>query len=430
MPLIVQKYGGTSLGSAERIRAVARLVVEGRRRGDDIVVVVSAMGHTTDELLERACEVIGKESVANDHPRELDMLLTAGERISMALLAIAIREQGEEALSFTGSQAAIITDEVHTAARIEEVRGGRVREELERGNVVIVAGFQGVSRSREITTLGRGGSDTTAVALAAALEADRCEIYTDVDGVYTADPRRVPDARVIPELSYEEMLELASAGAQVMHTRAVEIAGKFGVDIRVLSSFTDVADSGANGRGGTGGTLITRTPKRMEDLILTGIASSAEQAKIVLRRLPAGWATATEVLTLLAEEGVSVDLISETQDVGGRVQLQLTVTEETLPEALRVCEAAMARLGGEGVESQVGLTRIALIGSGMHDRPGVYARTFRALLEANAEVHALSTSSISITVVIGSEREEEALRKLHSAFELEMEQAARGATCT
>ncbi len=429
MPLIVQKYGGTSLGSPERIRAVARRVARARRCGDQLVVVVSAMGHTTDELMTRAAEVIGHDGVASSHPRELDMLLTAGERISMALLAIAIREEGEEALSFTGSQAAIITDAVHTDARIEEVRAERVSEELERGTVVIVAGFQGVSRSREITTLGRGGSDTTAVALAAALNADRCEIYTDVDGVYTADPRRVPDARVIPELSYDEMLELASAGAQVMHTRAVEIAGKFGIAVRVLSSFTEAPDDEADSSCVTRGSLITRTPHRMEDLVLTGIASSEGQAKIVLRRLPSGLTTATEVLALLAEAGVSVDLISQTQDAGGRVQLQLTITEEAIPEALRVCESAMDRLGGEGVESQTGLTRIALVGSGMHNRPGVYARTFRALLDSGAEVHAISTSSISITVVIDSEREDQALQSLHRAFALEMEEASRSASC-
>ena len=413
MALVVQKYGGTSVGSPERIRAVARRVAETRRAGHDVVAVVSAMGDTTDDLLSLAADVTGRERAGGEHPREMDMLLTSGERISMALVAMAIREQGEEALSFTGSQAAIITDETHTAARIVQVRADRVREELARGRVVIVAGFQGVSRAKEITTLGRGGSDTTAVALAAALRADRCEIYTDVDGVFTADPRRVPDARIIPEISHAEMLEMASSGAQVMHARAVEIAGRFGVDIRVLSSFNDAPSEGR-------GTLITRNPGRMEELVLTGIASSRGQAKMVLRSLPPGMRTATEVLAALAEGGVSVDMISECTEADGRVQIQVTVAEDALERGRAVAAEASARLGGGGVETQGGMSRIALVGSGMHGRPGVYARAFRALLEAGAEVHAVSTSSISITLLVDGACEDAALRALHGTFALEM----------
>ncbi|HEX2092085.1 MAG TPA: aspartate kinase [Longimicrobiaceae bacterium] len=414
--LIVQKYGGTSVGTPERIRAVARRVVAVRRRGDDVVVVASAMGHTTDELLTLAERVTGRDAPGREHPRELDMLLSAGERISMALLAMAIREQGEEALSFTGSQAAIITDGTHTAARILEVRADRVREELSRGRIVIVAGFQGVSSDREITTLGRGGSDTTAVALAAALRADRCEILTDVDGVFTADPRRVPDARVIPEMSHAEMVELASAGAQVMHARAVEIGARFGVDIRVLSSFRDDPGEDATERG----TLITQNPRRMEELALTGITSQRGHAKIVIRGLPAGMATSTEVLVRLAEAGVPVDMISEHRDASGRVALQVTTWQDSLPAARKVVEELSGRLGGEGWEVTEGLSRIALVGSGMHGRPGVYARAFRALLEEGVEVHAVSTSAISITLLVPAEREDEALRAAHRAFALEM----------
>ena len=235
--LIVQKYGGTSVGSPDRIKRVADRVVREKKRGNALVVVVSAMGHTTDELLELASQVV--EDPRRKHPREVDMLLTSGERIAMALLAMAIRARGVEAISLTGSQAAIITDETHTGARIQEIRATRVREELERDRVVIVAGFQGVSRTKEVTTLGRGGSDTTAVALAAALPADRCDIFTDVDGVYTSDPRRVKEARLVPEIDYQEMVELATSGAQVMHPRAVEIGARFNVPIRVLSSFRD-----------------------------------------------------------------------------------------------------------------------------------------------------------------------------------------------
>jgi aspartate kinase len=409
MPLIVQKFGGTSVGTPERIRAVARRVARARARGDDLVVVVSAMGHTTDELTELAAQVTG---AAGRHAREMDMLLTAGERISAALLTMAIREEGAEARSFTGSQAAIITDEQHTAARIREIRGDRVREALGEGLVAIVAGFQGVSTAKEITTLGRGGSDTTAVALAAALKADRCEIFTDVDGVFTADPRRVPGARVIREISHAEMLEMASAGAQVMHARAVDIGARFGVDIRVLSSFSD--DESPSG------TLITAMPRAMEDLVLTGLASAAGQAKVIVRGLPDGMATSTELLGAMADGGVSVDMVSEAGEGGGRMQVQLTVAGDVLERARDVAGEVAARLGSGTVETRTGLTRITLVGSGMTGRPGVYARAYRTLHAAGVEVHGVSTSSISISLLVPAEREDEALRSLHDAFALEM----------
>lgn len=417
-PLIVQKYGGTSVGSPERIRAVARRVVEARRQGASMVVVVSAMGDTTDDLLELARQVTEGERAAVDHPREMDMLLTAGERISMALLAMAIRREGEQAVSMTGSQAAIITDEAHTAARITEVRADRVREALADGKIVIVAGFQGVSRAKEVTTLGRGGSDTTAVALAAALTASRCEIYTDVPGVYTADPRKVPDARVIPEISYAEMLELAAGGAQVMHGRAIEIASRYGVDVRVGSSFE--ADAG------TGGTLITRAPRRMEELVLTGITAQGGQAKLILRGFPAGMASVTAVLVALADAGLSVDMIAEATEVDGRSQLQVTVAEAQLEASRQVAERVMGELGGGSAEARPGLSRVALVGSGMHQRPGVYARAFRTLLERGVEVSAVSTSGISITLWVPAAKQDEAVSALHDAFSLEL----AGATAT
>lgn len=415
MPLVVQKFGGTSVGTPERIRAVARRVAAVHGVGNQVVVVVSAMADTTDELLALAAAVTGRERPAGAHPREVDMLLTAGERISMALLAMAIREAGAEAVSFTGSQAAILTDGTHTAARIREVRAERVREALAEGRVAIVAGFQGVSPDREVTTLGRGGSDTSAIALAAALGADRCEIFTDVEGVYTADPRRVPDARLIREISHAEMLELAAAGAQVMHPRAVEIGDRFGVDIRVLSSFSEDADPNA-----PRGTLITRTPQRMEEFVLTGIATSAGQARLGFRGLPTGLATVTEVLSRLADAGISVDMVSEHGGVDEPIHLQLSVASEALPRARPLCEALVGELGASGLEVLDGLTRVALVGSGMHGRPGVYARAFRALLEAGAEVRAISTSAISITLLVPTEREEAALRALHRAFALEL----------
>jgi aspartate kinase len=414
MALIVQKYGGTSVGDPERIRGVADRVARGRAAGDDVVVVVSAMGHTTDELLGLAARVVPGGRLAAEHPRELDMLLSAGERISMALLAMALRHHGVGARSLTGSQAAIITDEVHTSARIVEVRGERVRAALDAGEVPIVAGFQGVSTTREITTLGRGGSDTTAVALACALGADRCDIYTDVDGVYTCDPRRVPGARVIPVITHAEMLELASSGAQVMHARAVDMAARYGLDLRVLSAFT-----GGDGEGGTAGTLITQTAQRMEDLVLTGIASARGFTRLLVRGLPAGMDTPTEVLNALAEAGLSVDLVTESPDEGGRVLLQLTLASDDVPGARAAIERVSARLGGGGsIVEQGELSRIALVGSGMHGRPGVYARAFSTLRDAGVPVEAVSTSAISITLLVPTGREEAALRALHEGFGL------------
>lgn len=417
--LIVQKYGGTSVGSTDRIRAVAERVVAARRRGDDVVIVVSAMGDMTDELLELAAEVARDGAGGVRHPREMDMLLTAGERISMALLAMAVRDLGEQALSLTGSQAAIITDGAHTHARIREVRGERIREALEGGRVVIVAGFQGVSTGREVTTLGRGGSDTTAVALAAALAADRCEIYSDVRGVYTADPRRVPTARIIPALSYDEMLELATAGAQVMHPRAVEIAARYGVDLCLGSAFEE--------GDGAIGTYITRTPRRMEELVLTGIAARPAQARLTLHGVTAGLRTVTTILVALAEAGVSVDMVSEAETANGTIQLQLTLNEGEIAAALRVVERLLPAIGGTSVMVRDGLSRIALVGSGMHQQPGVYARAYRALLEEEIDVFAISTSGISITLLVESEHEEAAVRALHDAFTLEAAAAAAAA---
>jgi aspartate kinase len=413
---LVQKYGGTSVGSPERIRAVAKRVANARRQGHELVVVVSAMGDTTDDLTTLASLVTERERPQDEHPREMDMLLTAGERIAAALLTMAIREQGFEARSFTGSQAAIITDTAHTAARIREVRGDRVKAALEAGCIAIVAGFQGVSSEKEITTLGRGGSDTTAVALAAALDADACEIFTDVDGVYTADPRRVDGARVIPELTHAEMLEMAANGAQVMHGRAVDIGDRFGVDIRVLSSFVD---DGADGDGRPRGTLITQRARTMEELVVTGVAPKGGQAKVVMRGLAPGMRTQTVLLEALAGAGVSLDMVNESFDGDGRMQLQLTVVEESAGRAEAVLREALEGLGGGHVAAHTGLSRIALVGNGMTGRPGVYARAYRALLDAGVEVQGVSTSSISITVLVPSARETEAVQALHAAFRLD-----------
>jgi aspartate kinase len=405
MGLVVQKYGGTSVGTPERIRAVARRVAAARREGADVVVVVSAMGHATDELVTLAAAVT--PDARRDHPRELDMLLTAGERIAMALTAMAIRDCGMEAISLTGSQAAIITDTTHTGARIEEVRTERVRSELDEGRVVIVAGFQGVSRAREVTTLGRGGSDTTAVALAAALQAERCEIFTDVAGVFTADPRRVGTARIIDEIDYEDMIELASSGAQVMHPRAVEIGARHGVPIRVLSSFRD---------GGTG-TLIHRR-KRMEGLVLTGLASAGGQVKLTLRSLPPSMEAMTRIMSALAAAGVSVDMMTPADRADGRRQVQLTIHETDLERGLAICREMVPMLGGESVDVKPGLSKVTLVGSGMTGMPGVFARSLEALLKVDVDVHAVGTSSVSIAFLVDAENEDRTLQALHEAFDL------------
>ena len=402
--LIVQKYGGTSVGTPDRIRNVAERVVREKRAGHELVVVVSAMADSTDDLIELAREV--SPEGRRRHPREMDMLLTAGERITMALMAMAIRDLGIEAISLTGSQAAIITDEAHTGARIQEIRATRVRAELDKGRVVIVAGFQGVSRAKEVTTLGRGGSDTTAVALAAAMHATRCDIYTDVAGVYTADPRNVPNARRIDVIDYEEMVELATSGAQVMHPRAVEIGARYGVPIRVLSSFRDDGD---------GGTLITKKERTMESLQLTGLACESAHVQVVVRGLPAGMEATTDLLTRLAEAHVSLDMVSQA-DMGEHRQLHVTVRADGLAEALAICEECARRYGG-AVEVQRGLSRVALVGSGMQNTPGVYARAFRALKDAGVEVHAVGSSAITIIFLVDTENEDTAVRVLHEAFD-------------
>jgi aspartate kinase len=411
MGLVVQKFGGTSVGTPERILGVARRVQAARAAGSAVVVVVSAMGHATDELIGLAGRVTADARVR--HPREMDMLLTAGERIAMALTAMAIRDTGLEAISLTGSQAAIITDSTHMGARIEEIRTDRIRAELGAGRVVIVAGFQGVSRAREVTTLGRGGSDTTAVALAAALGADRCDIYTDVDGVYSADPRRVRGARILPVIDYRDMVELAASGAQVMHPRAVEIGARHGVPIRVLSSLRD---------GDDGGTRIQGRSSDMEGLFLTGLAAEPAQVKLTLRGLPPTMAAMTGIMSALADEGISVDMMTHADRHDGRRQMQLTIDEKDLGRGLELCRERTRAEGGESVDVQHGLSKVTLVGSGMTGMPGVYARSLQALLAAGIDVHALGTSSVSISFLVDAEREDQTLQTLHDTFDL-----ARGA---
>jgi aspartate kinase len=402
MGLLVQKYGGTSVGSPERIRAVADRIVRTRKSGTDLVVVVSAMGHTTDQLLDLAQQVSSEE-----HPREMDMLLTAGERISMALLSMAVNDRGQEAVSFTGSQSGILTDTSHTRAKIVEIRGDRIREELAKGRVVIVAGFQGVSKEREVTTLGRGGSDTTAVALAAALGADECEIYTDVDGVYTADPRVVETARKLQSLSYDEMLELASLGAKVLHNRSVEIARRFGVPVHVRSSF--------NGNEGT----RIRKGGSMEEVVIRGIAHDADVAKVALLGVPDRPGVAAEIFRAVGGQGANVRMIVQASAEGGKNDVTFAVGSHDVKVVLPIVEAIRSQLGARAFVYDPDVALLSVVGEGLATSPGTAGAVFDALAKAGVNIELISTSSITITCVVRQKDVERAVRSLHTALQLE-----------
>ncbi len=402
MGLLVQKYGGTSVGSPERIQSVADRIVRTRRSGTDLVVVVSAMGDTTDDLVDLA-----KRVSAEEHPREMDMLLTSGERISMALVAMAVRDRGQEAVSFTGSQSGIVTDTSHTRAKIVEIKGDRIKEELAKGRVVIVAGFQGVSKDREVTTLGRGGSDTTAVALAAALAAEECEIYTDVDGVYTADPRVVPDARKLSTVSYDEMLELASLGAKVLHNRSVEIARRFSVPIHVRSSF--------NGNEGT----RIRKGGSMEQVVIRGIAHDADVAKIALLGVPDRPGVAAEIFRAVGGHGVNVRMIVQASGEGGKNDVTFAVGTHDVKTVLPIVEEMRKQLGARAFVYDPDVAIISVVGEGLAMSPGTAGAVFEALAKAEVNIELISTSSITITCMVRQQDVERAVRSLHEALQME-----------
>ncbi|MGH7681554.1 MAG: aspartate kinase [Candidatus Eiseniibacteriota bacterium] len=404
MPLLVQKYGGTSVGSPERIHRVADRIVETRRAGTDLIVVVSAMADTTDDLLDLAHKVSERS-----HPRELDMLLTAGERISMALVAMAVTDRGLEAVSFTGSQSGIVTDTSHTRAKILEVKADRIREELKRGRVVIVAGFQGVSRDREVTTLGRGGSDTTAVALAAALGAKECEIYTDVDGVYTADPRVVPSARKLAALSYDEMLELASLGAKVLHNRAVEIARRFQVPVHVRSSFN--ANEGTRIQKGAS----------MEEVVIRGIAHDPDVAKIALLGVPDRPGVAAEIFRAVGEQGVNVRMIVQASGSDSKNDVTFAVGGHDVKGVLPTVEELRKRLGARAFVYDPDVAILSVVGEGLATSPGTAGEVFAALAQEGVNIEIISTSSITITCIVRKTDVERAVRSLHKALRLEQE---------
>lgn len=406
MSIIVQKYGGTSVGTPERIQAVADRIVRTREAGHDVVVVVSAMGDTTDELLRMAYEV-----AAVPEPRELDMLLTAGERIAMSLLAIAVCARGCRAASYTGSQAGIITDTHHGAAKIIEIRPRRIVESLQGGNVVIVAGFQGLSTSYDITTLGRGGSDTTAVALAAALDAEVCEIYTDVDGVFTADPRIVPEARKIERITYEEMLELAVAGAKVLQSRSVEYARRHGVPVHVRSSFHDDP-----------GTWVVKEEDMevgMEAPLISGVALDDTEAKITFDEVPDRPGIAAKLFRAVANQGVNVDMIVQNVSHEGKTDMSFTVPRDDVPKIKAALDDIAREVGAVRFSVDEAIAKVSLIGAGMKSHPGVAADMFEALAAEGINIEMISTSPIRVSCVVRAAEGERAARAIHRKFGLD-----------
>jgi aspartate kinase len=400
MPVVVQKYGGTSVADPARISAVADLVGASRRAGNDVVVVVSAMGQTTDELIALAADISPKPP-----PREMDMLLSAGERISMALLAMALDVRDIPAVSYTGSQAGILTDSSHGEAKIKEITGHRVKQSLADGKVVIVAGFQGVDPdSKEVTTLGRGGSDATAVALAAALGADACDIYTAVDGVFTAAPRLVSEAWKLDAISFDEMLELSGAGAGVLMSRSVEFGRRFNIPIHVRSSLS-----------GQVGTWVKETT--MEQAIISGIAHDRSEAKVSVIRLPDRPGVAATVFGPLADAGVNVDMIVQNIAHDGTTDISFTVPRSQVDEAERIAKDVAVEVGALSVDVDLEIGKVSLVGAGMRSHPGVAAHAFRALAEEGINIEMISTSTIRISCVVRADQVEKAVQALHTAFD-------------
>ena len=412
---VVMKFGGTSVASAERIKHAAQRIVQSKEAGSRVVAVLSARGTTTNELIAMAAEVSPRPD-----PRELDMLLSTGERISCALAAMVIKDLGHGAESLTGSQAGIVTDTSHTKARILDVRADRIRSALEQDRIVLVAGFQGVSTSRDVTTLGRGGSDTTAVALAAALGADVCEIYTDVAGVYSADPRIVPSARKLARVSFEEMLEMAASGAKVLQLRSVEYARNHGVRIHCRSSFDDRP-----------GTFVLTEDETMERPLITAVTHSTDEARLTLTDLPDTPGVAGRVMTALAEANVNVDMIIQnepaprTDGQEERADMSFTVPRSDAPGAAEAIESLAAELGIGGVVTDASMGKVSLVGAGMKSHPGVAAKAFSVLGDAGVNIEMISTSPIKISCVVREEDVARAVTELHQAFELGVDAVLR-----
>ena len=400
--IIVQKYGGTSVGDVEKIQNVAKRVVKTKREGYDVAVIVSALGDTTDRLIDLALKITNQPS-----ERELDMLISTGEQVSCALLAMAIHALGEDAISFTGAQVGIITDDSFTKARIIDINAKRIFEELKKKKIVIVAGFQGVSVNQDITTLGRGGSNLTAVALAKVLGAQFCEMYTDVEGVFTADPRIVKNAKKIDRISYEEMFELASLGAQVLQPRSIEFAMKFGVPIHVRSSFSDKP-----------GTIISKEVKAMEDIVVSGVALNKDEAKVTICDVPDKPGIAAKIFKDIAKEGINVDMIVQNVSRTGATDVSFTVLGSELNKTIKVAKDIAKKIGAGDVTFDKDIAKVSIVGIGMRSHSGVAANMFEALAEKDINIEMISTSEIKISCVVDKKHGEEAVRAIHEKFGL------------
>ncbi|MFH0984460.1 MAG: aspartate kinase [Candidatus Omnitrophota bacterium] len=402
MSLIVQKYGGSSVANAEKILRVAQRVIKTKKAGNKVVVVVSAMGDMTDDLITLADQI-------NKDPqdREMDMLLSTGEQVSIALLAMAVQKLGHEAVSFTGSQVGTITDEFHSKARIQNISADRIKKALSAGKIVIVAGFQGQTPSGEITTLGRGGSDLTAVALAVALKAKHCEIYTDVDGIYTADPRVIPDAQKMNQVTYDEILELASLGAKVMHSRSIEVGKKFNMPIWVCNSQNDHK-----------GTLITKENKAMEEVVVSGVALAEDEAKITLFRVSDRPGVAAKVFQTLADANVNVDMIIQNKTQTNSTDISFTVFKNELVKAMKVVKAAMKKVGATNVTCDENVAKVSVVGIGMRSHSGIASKMFSTLAKNKINIDMISTSEIKISVVVAGDKGKLAAKVIHKAFGL------------
>ncbi len=401
--VIVMKFGGTSVADAACMKRVAQRIVDARKEGHPVVAVVSARGDTTDELIEMAQEISESPPA-----REMDMLLSTGERISAALVAMAIHELGYDAISLTGSQAGIVTDTVHTKAKILDIRPRRIQQALDEGKIVLVAGFQGVSTEQDVTTLGRGGSDTTAVALAAALGAEACVIFTDVDGIYTTDPRIVPEARKLDFISNDEMLELTSSGAKVMMLRSIEVARRFDVPLWVRSSFTNAP-----------GTLIGQDDRGMEQAIVSGVTYALDDAKVTIHDLPDQPGEAAKVFTALAKANVNIDLIIQNVSAHGAADISFTAAEDDLEKIAAVLNALKDELGFSSIDTDRDVAKVTLVGAGMRTYPGVAAKMFQVLADNGINLEMISTSSIKISCVIRKQQVQIAVKALHEAFKMD-----------
>ncbi|GAB6034474.1 aspartate kinase [Galenea microaerophila] len=409
MALIVQKYGGTSVGNVERIQNVANKVAKAVEAGDQVVVTVSAMSGETNRLI-----ALAEEMQEQPNKREMDTLLSTGEQVTIALLSMALQQKGLEAISYTGWQVPIQTNDVHSKARITHINGEKIQQQLDQGKVVVVAGFQGVTESGDITTLGRGGSDTTAVALAAALNADECQIYTDVDGVYTTDPRVEPKAKRLDVITYDEMLELASLGAKVLQIRSVEFASKYKVPLRVLSSLQE-----------GGGTLITAEEhlvkeSKMEKPLISGIAFSRDEAKLMILGVPDKPGVAFQILAPISDANIDVDLIIQNQGVDGTTDFTFTVHRNDCQQALKILEQTAVKLGAREVLADDTIAKLSMVGVGMKSHSGIASTMFKTLADRGINIQMIGTTEIKISVVIEEERLEEAVQALHEAFELDI----------